>query len=164
MQKQSRENICKTSLKKRASQGQKKKRKLEKSPLERWISKEYKQCQNRQPELGEQMPRYLPLKRRQVGGQWSLLTRDPQPYCDDCLVPLTFWSSALVLLIYDTATSTGVAVEIATCTLRVVLSQRSESPFQGDSASSPVESKHSVPTMDMCAVVIIRDQYIDPTC
>ncbi|MPD04180.1 hypothetical protein E2C01_099854 [Portunus trituberculatus] len=47
--------------------------------------------------------------------QRYLLTRDPQPYCDDCLVPLTMrgtsWSSALVLLIYDTATSADVAVE-----------------------------------------------------
>ncbi|MPC32062.1 hypothetical protein E2C01_025365 [Portunus trituberculatus] len=32
-----------------------KKRKLEKSSLERWLTKEYKKCQNRQPELGEHM-------------------------------------------------------------------------------------------------------------
>ncbi|MPC98511.1 hypothetical protein E2C01_093884 [Portunus trituberculatus] len=43
-----------------------KKRKLIKGPLDRWLSKEYKKCQNRQPELGEQMPRYLPLIKKQV--------------------------------------------------------------------------------------------------
>ena len=43
-------------------------KKLEKGPLERWLSKEFKKWQNLQPELGEQMPRCLPLKRRQVVG------------------------------------------------------------------------------------------------
>ncbi|MPC46392.1 hypothetical protein E2C01_040113 [Portunus trituberculatus] len=62
--------------------------------------------------------------------QRYLLTRDPQPYCDDCLVPLTVRHLLMECpsLTYGTATSTAVAVEIAVSVISLGSSDQRNSP------------------------------------